>query len=199
MVEQVIYVLVFTAVLGTLLSILLRLPFAIYNRLNGQPTRVSKTTRRIINVVAFLIALVIGLLTSNVDRYLQRTDNNTIDTGIAEAITAAAINVAILSEYYAEHGSFQGVAVGELYNETRFDTRDKFIDSVDFLTTGDAAIAVIVAFKNTDALPGDLRGREVRYATVDGGLNWTCSRAINNAVLRGDNLLPVDHLPRDCR
>lgn len=180
--------LVLALVVTFIVAVLLALPPALYNRLRHGRFQVGRRARIMILIIALPIGVIITL--AGVPNFSYE---DVIRFQVDEGHSLTLQYQTPLAEYFRRHGNFDGVSITKWGGTTTGD----YVSNISFDGARGVMVAVVATFGSE--AHREIRGREFRIATEDGGETWQCGAKIKDPLLRGKLQVDPQLLPVACR
>jgi Tfp pilus assembly major pilin PilA len=139
----------------------------------------------------FFYGLSQAIVGSAYQQYLARTQVKEAAT----LITAHRINLAL---HHAKYSSFSNFNA-EVSSNISTPITGKHVKLISFSGHSENEIAIVAIFKTTEEVDEHIRGKEFRYASLDGGKTWQCGEKISVHELKGVNQVEKKYMPKSCR
>lgn len=142
-------------------------------------------------ILVFICITVIGILFAIA---VPGRQDYTVRAQATEAVGIAAPYKIALAEYYANSHDFSGVDISDL----QVQVSGTYVDSIRLEQAHGSTIVITATYKQS-GISGELAGKNLTLATVDGGHTWMCGYQIKDPALRGEGLVKPKYLPSSCK
>ncbi len=142
-------------------------------------------------VSLFFYGIIQAIVGPAYQQYLVRTQVNEATTLIA----AHRINLALHHSKYFSFSNFND----EFSISIATPLTGKYVKQISFSGQSENTIAIVATFKTTKEVDEYIRGKEFRFASLDGGKTWQCGEKISVPELKGVNQIEKKYMPKSCR